>query len=77
MEECKALRCKKDCFIRIGKYRYKEINSPYNVIINTSKTPKTKEENDRRLREIGHALFMAHLKQERKSRGLTIEDLVL
>lgn len=62
--------------IKVGENQYKFPDLP-NVIVNTSCLPKTKEENERRRREINEAVFLAFYKQELKKRGYSIEDTIL
>lgn len=66
----------RDDIIKIDEHRYVITSNPYNVIINTSRAVKTKEENKPILDFLGKVMFDALLKQEVRRRGLDPDEVV-
>ena len=60
--------------VKIDEDRYVILDNPYNVIINTSRTVKSKEENKPMLDFLGKFIGDVLYRQELKKHGLDIAD---
>lgn len=63
--------------VKIDEHRYVITSNPYQVIINTSKSVKSKEENKPILDFVSKIVFDNLVKQEIRKRGLDPDKVVL